>query len=305
MKETENQLQLSYRNSLNKAFHYIDENLNENLSLDIISQIACFSPFHFHRIFKALTGETLNEYIGRRRIEKSAIELIHKSTTIEEVSLKYGFNDISTFSRAFKRFYKMNPTQFRKQNPYKYNRIRQYKSKNRQEYPDIKKYIRTINNLKNWIKMNASIEIKRVPKMELAYVSNIGDANMSASYSKLINWATSKGLMTDDAKLLTIYHNSFKITSEDKVRMSVCLLLKQPQQTSGEIGLTSIEETKCIVSKFEISLDDFEKSWTGLFVWMNENGYERSDQDPFEIYHNNFNKHPEKKAIVDFYIPIK
>jgi AraC family transcriptional regulator len=102
--------------------------------------------------------------------------------------------------------------------------------------------------------------------------------------------------MTDDAKLLTIYHNSFKITHEDKMRMSAGIILNQTVNADGEIGLTSIQECKCIVGHFEITVEEFERSWTGLFVWMKENGYEKSDQDAFEIYHNNFNEHPQKKA---------
>jgi AraC family transcriptional regulator len=87
--------------------------------------------------------------------------------------------------------------------------------------------------------------------------------------------------------------------------MSVCVLLEKPIGVSGEIGLTSIEKGKYIVVHFEVEPKDFEKSWTGLFVWMNENGYKKADGNPFEIYHNNFREHPENKAIVDFYIPIE
>ena len=90
-----------------------------------------------------------------------------------------------------------------------------------------------------------------------------------------------------------------------KVRMSACIVLNKPVEVEGEIGLTSINAGKFIVGRFEIGLNEFEKSWTGLFLWMNENGYQKADENPFEIYHNNFNEHPERKAIVDFYIPVE
>jgi AraC family transcriptional regulator len=57
-------------------------------------------------------------------------------------------------------------------------------------------------------------------------------------------------------------------------------------------------------SPFHFELNEFEKSWTGLFLWMNENGYSKAERNPFEIYHNNFNEHPEGKFVVDFYVPI-
>ncbi|WP_363321610.1 AraC family transcriptional regulator [Plebeiibacterium sediminum] len=162
-----------------------------------------------------------------------------------------------------------------------------------------------MNHLKIWIQMNAKIEIKEMPKMDLAYVSSLGPQNLEQAYGKLIQWATPQGLMTEQTKPVTIYHDSFKVTAHDKVRMSACLLLNKPVKTEGEIGLTTIEAGKFIVGSFEIDLSEFEKAWTGLFVWMNQNGYKKADREPFEIYHNNFNDHPDGKAIVDFYIPIE
>ncbi len=67
-------------------------------------------------------------------------------------------------------------------------------------------------------------------------------------------------------------HDSFKVTEADKVRMSASVLLNQPIETEGEIGRRSVEAGKFIVGSFEVELRKFEKSWTGLFLWMNENG---------------------------------
>lgn len=305
MKILEKEIQTDYQNRINRVFKYIDENLDSDLSLNTLSEIAFFSPYHFHRLFKFITKETLNEYVTRKRIEKSASDLVHKNKSVSEISHIYGFNDNSTFTRTFKKYYGVSPTEFRKQNLNKFSKIRQLKSKNGQEYPDNEKYICIINNLKKWTKMNAKIEIKEMPKMNLAYVSSIGPQNLGIAYQKLMKWATPKGLINEQAKMITIYHDSFKVTEANKVRMSACVTLSKLIETDGEIGKTSLDEGKFLVGSFEIELNEFEKSWTGLFVWMNENGYKKADRNPFEIYYNNFNEHPEKKAIVDFCIPIE
>jgi len=305
MKVNENEIQTEYKNRINRVFKYIDENLDSDLSLNIISEIAFFSPFHFHRVFKFITTETLNEYVTRRRIEKSASDLIHKNIAITEISFKYGFKDNSSYTRTFKKYYGVSPTEFKDQNPNKFSKIRQLKSKNGQEYPDYKKYICIVNNLKNWIKMNANIKIKEIPKMDLAYVSSIGPQNLEIAYQKLIKWAAPKGLINEQAKMVTIYHDSFKVTEANKVRMSACVTLNESTETGGEIGVTTINKGKFVIGNFEIGLNEFQKSWTGLFIWMNENGYKKADRNPFEIYHNNFNEHPERKCIVDFCIPIE
>ncbi len=294
-----------YKNRINRVFDFIDKNLESNLSLNTVSEIAFFSPFHFHRVFKFITKETLNEYITRRRIEKSALDLLHKNISTTEIAHKFGYSDNSSFSRTFKKYFGVNPTEFKKQNPNRHSKIRQLKSKNGQEYPDYEKYICVINNLKNWIKMNARIEINEMPKMDLAYVTSIGPHNLENAYKKIVQWATPKGLMNDQTKMITVYHDSFKVTEANKVRMSASILLDKAIETNEEIGQTTIKAGKYIVGSFEIGLNEFEKSWTALFIWMNESGYKKAERELFEIYHNNFNEHPQRKAIVDFYIPIE
>lgn len=295
--------QEDYKFRINRVFEYIEANLDADLSLPALAKVGCFSAFHFHRVFKTITKETVNAYVTRKRLECAALDLIHKSLSISEIALKSGFNDNSTFTRAFKKFYGISPTGFRKEHPNRFSKIRQIESKNGQSYPDREKYLRVIDHLKNWIKMKAKIKVEEMPPMELAYVSCIGPENMPAAYQKLIRWATPMGLM-EGAKLVTIYYDSFKVTEASKVRMSACVLLNQPVEIEGEIGLTTIRDGRCIVGSFEIGFDEYEKSWTGLFVWMNENGYQKADREPFEIYHNDFNEHPEKKSIVDFCIPV-
>jgi AraC family transcriptional regulator len=294
-----------YIKRINTILLFIDNNLDSELSLEIVAKVGFYSPFHFHRIFKAVTKETLNSYITRKRIEKTASILLHqKNISITELSLQYGFNSNSSFTRTFKKFYGISPSEFRKSKP-KYSKISQVESKNGQENGLSEEYICNINNLINWIKMNAKIEIKEMPKLELAFITQIGPEGLGNAYAKLMQWAAPKGLLTEDSKMATIYHDSYKITEPEKVRMSACLILKEKTEVSGEVGLTTIEKGKFIVGHFEIGIQEFEKSWTGLFIWMNENGYKKADRNPFEIYHNNFNKHPEKIAIVDFHIPIE
>ncbi len=306
MRALDKEIQTVYKNRINRVFKYIDENLDADLSLTAISNIAFFSPYHFHRIFKFVTKETLNEYVTRQRIEKSALELIHQDIRITEVSTKYGFNDNSSFTRAFKKYYKVSPTEFKKQNPNKFSKIRQLESKNGQEYPDYEKYICILNNLKKWIAMNAKIEIKKTPELNLAGIMHIGINGVENAFGKLVKWANSKDFLKDpEAKMGRVFYDSFKVTEPDKVRMCIFLITNESFEAEGEINKETINKGKCIVGRFEITPNDFEKSWTGLFIWMNENGYKKSVENPFEIYHNDFREHPENKFIVDLYIPIE
>lgn len=303
---TDKEIQADYKIRINRVFEFIDENLESDLSLNTVSAIAYFSPFHFHRVFKFVTGETLNEYVTRRRVEKSASDLLHKNITATEIAHKYGFSDNSSYSRTFKKYFGVSPTGFKNQNPNRYSKIRQLESKNGQAYPDYERYICIINNLKKWTEMNAKIEIKQTPELNLAGVTHIGINGIENAFEKLTKWAIPKGLLKNsETKMGRIFYNSFKVTASDKVRMCIFLTTNLPFEIDGEINKLTIKKGKCIVGHFEITPNEFEKSWTSLFIWMNENGYKKSSENPFEIYHNDFREHPENKFITDLYIPIE
>lgn len=154
--------------------------------------------------------------------------------------------------------------------------------------------------------MNTTFEVKQVPELYFATISHIGKEGLQNTFTKLMSWAGPKGLLADpNFKMGTIFYDSFKTTPANKVRMKVCLLVDKEMQLEGEIeGLTLVPQ-KCIVAHFEIGMHEFEKAWTSVFIWMNEKGYLKADKQPFEIYLNNFNEHPEKKCIVDMYVPIQ
>ncbi|MEQ8927655.1 MAG: AraC family transcriptional regulator [Fulvivirga sp.] len=292
--------QKDYIKRMNEVFQFIENHLESELSLELIASKAAFSPYHFHRIFKHISGEPLNEYINRKRIEKSAAMLIHKRELgITEIALQNGFTSNSSFTRAFKQYYDLSPTQFRLQYPHKFSKIGQ-------ETPNYDQYLSAMKHLKTWTEMNAKIEVKELTSFDVAYISCIGPQNLEATFGKLFQWAAPKGLIQNaDSKPIIIYHDSFKITDYDKVRISAGITLNEPIEVSGEVGLTTIESGKFISGMYEISFQEFEKAWTGLFLWMNEKGYEKADVNPYEIHHNNFNDHPEKKSIVELFIPIK
>ncbi|HNB81854.1 MAG TPA: AraC family transcriptional regulator, partial [Chitinophagaceae bacterium] len=106
-----------YLKRINTVLTYIDENLDKELSLQTVARVAYYSPFHLHRLFKAITNEPLNSYIIRKRIERTAMMLIHnKEHTVAEIAEKYGFKNDSTFSRTFKKIYGLSPSSFRKLN---------------------------------------------------------------------------------------------------------------------------------------------------------------------------------------------
>lgn len=294
-----------YISRINRVFDYIDENLHEDLSLNTLAEVAFFSPFHFHRIFRYITGETVNQYVNRRKVEKAAADLMHTTTGVSTIAEKFGFNSVSSFSRAFKNYYEVSPSEFRRQHPHRFSKIRQKDSKNGQDYPNREQYICAMEDLQQWIELNAKIKIIEADELNVAGITHIGINTVEKGFETLIRWANSQRLMQHpEAKLGRVFYDSVKITPPDQIRQNIFLLTPQPFEVAGEIRNLRIFGGQHIVGSYEIAPQDFEKAWTGLFVWMNENGYKKGPENPYEIYHNDFREHPEGKFIVDLYIPI-
>jgi AraC family transcriptional regulator len=290
-----------------KTIQYIDNNLDTELSLEKVSELAAYSPFHFHRIFRLITGETLQNYIIRKRIEKSAFYLaVKKNIILKDIYLELGFSNHSTFNKTFKKYYGKSPSEFRKSAPEKFHKIQLKQSKNGQIDAVFQQYICNIENLLNWTTMNLKIKVTHLPEMNLAAVMSLGIANVEPSFNILIDWAKEKRLFPkENVKMISVYHDSFKVTPPDKVRIHACMLLdEQLKQQEGQVFPETIEAGKFIIGSGEVTLNDFEQCWVSLFLWMNENNYSVRKAFPFEIYHTNFKEHPEGKMLVDFCIPI-
>ena len=103
-----------YKTSINRVIDYIQANLSEDLSLKQLSEIACYSQFHFNRIFSSYMGESVYQYIKRVRLEKSAeLLLANSQESVTEIALMCGFENSSSFAKSFKSHFRMTATEWR------------------------------------------------------------------------------------------------------------------------------------------------------------------------------------------------
>jgi AraC family transcriptional regulator len=303
-----NTIRKEYIGRINKVMDFIENNLDKNLSLNVVAQVACFSPYHFHRIFSALTGETINEFISRKRLEGIASLLMKGSEqSFSQMAFDFGFNSASSFSRAFKNYYGISPTQFRAMPKGQFSKIRKVDRKNREVELSFDTYICNINNIKNWLEMNANVAIREMPELQLAYVSHMGNFDqIGKAYERLMRWAGPKGLLNQpNLKTVTVYHDDPQVTEIAKVRQSAGITVDQEISTDGEVGFMKIPKGKFAVGRFEISDKEFEQAWNSMCVWIADHGYQSREKDYYELYHNDHMEHPERKFILDICIPVK
>lgn len=105
--------QRGYEARLRRVVLYIYEHLDGDLSLDALADIACMSRFHWHRVFKAMTGETLADAIRRLRLIKAANALVLEDRPLAEIAERHGYPNLASFSRAFTAAHGISPAAFR------------------------------------------------------------------------------------------------------------------------------------------------------------------------------------------------
>lgn len=103
-----------YKEKLNVIIEYINSHLDSKINIKTLAEISCFSPYHFHRISRALLGEPIGAYISRVRLETAAKMIRYSTSEIETIAYSVGFETPSSLSKAFKIHFGISPSAYRK-----------------------------------------------------------------------------------------------------------------------------------------------------------------------------------------------
>jgi AraC family transcriptional regulator len=173
-----------YHDRVNRVIDYIGEHLDGELSLGRLSEVGCFSPFHFHRIFQMMTGETLNNHVRRVRLERAA--LLMKTSPrkrITDVAIEAGFAGSAEFSRAFRNHFDRAPSSWDRRSPLEKSKIC--------KAPEVHS-LYPVEELESW-KDNANIRVQLSKYDAFRYVyirvfAPYGGTRLVDAYHSLIGW---------------------------------------------------------------------------------------------------------------------
>lgn len=310
--ERNKQSNAEYIHRINKTIDYIELNVEKPITLEALANVANFSRFHFTRIFQSIVGESPFRFILRLRLEKAATLLLsNQHESISEIAYRFGFSDISIFSRNFRKYFKVSPTQYRTEKQQN-SKISQTDS-NKLQYehkpePYFCHQLQTIKWKTN-MEIIKDVEVKVLPKMTLAYVRNIGayDGNSKVFQDmrdKLFTWAGARGLIGgEDFRFLVIYHDNPDVTVGENHRMSMCIGVPPETKVEGEVGKMEIEEANYAVTRFELTGLEFPKAWQWVYgQWLPNSGYQPADAPCFEQY---LEEPKDGKYNIEICVPVK
>jgi AraC family transcriptional regulator len=296
---------LDYKKRVCQAMDFISRNLDRELSLEEIAQSACFSAFHFHRIFRIVVGETVGEFIRRLRLEWAANRLLsNRQDSITTIALDCGFSSSQNFAKAFRTHFDISPSEYRKSKRGNMNSNERNEISLQTLYNSIEELVDSTNLDRS---ENMKAEVKPMPEYHVAYVRKMGPYGQETcekAFGELMQWAAPRGLL-DQGTMLGLYWDNPEVTPAEKCRTDACISVPEETLPEGSVGIQKIEGGPYAVCRFEITADGFAGAWEEAFGWLIKNGYECEDRPCYELYHNNGDEHPEGKWIVDICIPLK
>jgi AraC family transcriptional regulator len=288
---------------------YVQGHLDEELTLEKLASVAAFSPFHFHRVFAAVTGETLSDFIRRIRLERAASSLtVLRDTGVLEIALRCGFSSAATFARAFRSHFGMSASEWRdggalrwyaarriggktgrKSKISKANSNRDQARRNRRKasLPPKGQGSATRNRMvDNGIKM--PVEIRDIPRYRVAYMRHVGPygegGRITALWRSFERWIRTKDLRRPDTLTIGIGHDAPKIAPADKLRYDACLVVDDGFVSDRFVNIANLPGGKYAVAAFEGTTVQISDAWEALWsVWLPASGYQPADRPCLEL----------------------
>ena len=272
-----------------KVLIYIEENIDEDLTLEQLAKIACYSPFHFHRIFQVVVGETIHGYIKRLRMQIAAAKLRYSERAVTEIALDASFETPSAFTKAFKQFMGSSPKNYRSL----YSALNKMAQKLK-ELPMIKP---------------DRIEIS-LPDLNLLFVRKYGSYTESpqAAWQSMAHFIHENHWDRSKMRCFGISHDDPEITSENKLRYDAAIAAPKGGKEKGEVGQQVLKGGKYAIFTHHGSYAGLEDAFNRIFLKWLPDSKESFDESRaiFCEYFNMAYVHTEPaKLVTELYIPLK
>lgn len=290
----------TYRERILKVLVYIQEHLSETISLQDLADVAHFSPYHFHHIFRGMVGESVKEHVRRLRLERAALQLKTTDQAITQIAFAAGYEAHESFTRAFAALFGEAPSQFRESR----RSLPQLQAASEVHYSG-ESTVPTFNP-PPWSSQPMNVRIDSVPAMGVAFMRHVGPyLEVGGTWSKLMSWAAPRGLLGPNSKMIGIVHDDPDVTPADKLRYDACIPVAPDFRPEGEVGVQQLAGGDYAVATHRGPYEKLNESYRRLYgEWLPASGREPRSAPAFEVYRNSpMNAAPED-LLTDIYLPL-
>ena len=268
---------------MNRVIDHVRSHLEGRLDLDELAQVASYSPYHFHRLFRREMGETLGEFVRRIRLEDASCRLKDPRSTVTEVAFASGFSSPAAFSKAFSARFSTSPSKWRVQALQNSNRGQVDRKLGKAtsapgSYPSASGGKRM------------KVEIIELEPMTLAYVRHIGpydEPGISAAYERLFGWAEGKGLARPGTRVVGVSHSDPAVTAPEHCIYDAALEIPADQRDLADagVGTTRVPPGRCASVDYEGPPEGISDAYSLIYgEWLPSSGLRLRGEPALEIF---------------------
>lgn len=290
----------SYKERMLVVLLYIQEHLSEALQLEELASLAYFSPFHFHRIFRGMIGESVHQHIRRLRLERAAHQLKFSDVPITRIAFDAGFEAHEAFTRAFRAMFDDSPTGFRQTH-------RTVPVKN---VPSGIHYMAS-DLLTDFESSSPGVErmrvtIERVDPFRVLFMRHTGPYDeVDQIWQQLFAWAGRRGLVGPSTQMVAVTYDDPDITPPERLRCDACLVIGQSIEPEGPVALQQIGGGDYAATRHTGPYDRLADTYARLCgTWLPSSGREARSAPALEFYRNSPTNTSPEELITDIHLPL-
>ena len=272
----------AYRARLSRALSYIQENIAGDISLEGAAESACFSKFHFHRIFGEALGESFGDCVRRIRLERAATFLEQRpGMTVTAIALASGFTSPSVLSRAFSDRFGAPPSRWRQERQAT-DRARSRSSPVPRESPGPRLWAQGAAR-----EPDPELSIKAMPALRFASCLHIGEygPGVGEAWERLYRWAGPRGLLGQKTLAAGVSWDNPDICPSDRCRYSACVPIPETMEVSSEVVVVAFPPRKYLCLHYAGPEAGFSAAYGNLYRrYLPESGFEPEDDPAIEFY---------------------
>ncbi|WP_299399585.1 GyrI-like domain-containing protein [Pelagibius sp.] len=266
---------------------YITAHLEEDLDLDRLAEVACLSPYHFHRCWHAFTGETLAQMVTRLRLHHAANALIKDDDPVEAVARAAGYGSAAAFTRAFSRAFGRSPAV--------------YRTEGRLDPPI------TLSPPKEGNSAMHDVRIEEVEPVTLAAIRHVGPyLEVEKPFNQVFAWAMGAGQMGPETRVIGIYHDDPGAVAEEDLRSDVGISVEPGTAVKEPIHLVDVPGGRHAILRFKGAYAELLGAYNWFFgTWLPQSGEEPGDAPCMEYYLTNPREVAPADNITEIHMPLK
>ncbi len=273
---------------MNKVVQFIESNLDLDINVSQLALIACYSEFHFHRLFLSYVGESVYAYKKRLLLERSIRFLMHSDDSITDIAFNCGYSNQSSFNKAFKKQFSFSPSQVRKQ-------------------------MVSVATSKVKLTLNESLDMKaeivdfKDTKVICARKTGTYSEAAPEAWQALMTFVYSNKLMGQGSKMIGISHDDPAITDANQIRYDACLDIDTNIKLDEGLSTYTVKGGRYAKFLHKGAYEGFQKSYAYIFnEWLPESDYKLRDEPCFDLYLNKDPRRTKPENLrTEIHIPIE